>query len=258
EKHSPFVFVMADILKEQAFLVHAFGTRNNNGKDVMRVPGKGEAGAEDAGEDGALAGLFRIERRSFYTGIQVHGDHIAVLDEKEPPTGTDISETKCDALVTNRSRCAIGIRTADCVPLLLADPVNRVVGAVHAGWKGTALGIAGKAADLFVERFSSDPSNIIAAIGPSIGPCCYEVGDDVFEEMCLWAWRGEVFSDKKRNGRRMMNLGEASRRQLLDAGIPEGNIAVLPLCTLCRNDLFYSWRGEGNKADHQVSGIMLA
>lgn len=236
ERHRSSTYLSASLLRRQEGVVHAFGTRGPEAYDT-----------------GDMADFFGIRDESFLTGTQVHGDHVIVLDEKEASP----RETPCDGLVTNRLRCAVGIRTADCIPLLLADPERRVVGAIHAGWKGTALGIAAKTIDLLVSRFSCRPSDIIAAIGPAIGPCCYEVGSDVYGEMSSRAWRDSVFSARKTDGRRMLDLAGANRHQLLHAGLSAGNIITIPLCTVCRRDLFYSWRGEGVEAGRQVSGIML-
>lgn len=240
ERHRSSTYLSASPLRRQEGVVHAFGTRGPHAYD-----------------GGDLADLFGIQGESFLTGTQVHGDHVIVLDEKDSSPCRTPAETPCDGLVTNRSRCAVGIRTADCIPLLLADPLRRVVGAVHAGWKGTVLGIAEKTIALLVNRFSCRPSDIIAAIGPAIGPCCYEVGNDVYDEMSSRAWRNAVFSARKADGRRMLDLAGANRQQLLHAGLSVGNIITIPLCTACRSDLFYSWRGEGDEAGRQISGIML-
>ncbi|MCK9230079.1 MAG: peptidoglycan editing factor PgeF [Syntrophales bacterium] len=221
-------------------MIHAFGTR--------------ETGTND---ERPMADLFGIRTDSFLTGTQVHGNHITLLDAKDPSSRYMPPGAACDGFVTNRPRCAVGIRTADCIPLLLADPARRVVGAIHAGWKGTALGIAAQAIALFVDRFSCGPSDIIAVIGPAIGPCCYEVGNDVYEAMGSRVRRNAVFSDASSGGRRMLDLPGANRHQLLDAGLSAGNIITIPLCTACRRDLFHSRRAEGTGAGRQVSGIML-
>ncbi|MBM4314175.1 MAG: laccase domain-containing protein, partial [Deltaproteobacteria bacterium] len=103
---------------------------------------------------------------------QVHGDRVFILDGEGPPPEC-IPE--CDGLITDRPGVALGVRTADCVPLLFVDPIRRVIGVAHAGWRGTALGIGSRMVDLFEQRFASRAEEIRIAIGPAIGVCCYQV-----------------------------------------------------------------------------------
>ena len=208
-------------------VVHAFGTRWT-GDDVH-----------------TYAAHFHMDPDCFFTVTQIHGADILLLDDSEGemiPRG----EVCCDGIITNRRGLALGIRTADCVPLLLVDPVKRVVGAIHAGWRGTAREIAALAVRLFVRSFSSDPSGMYAMIGPSIGPCCYEVDRPVFQAMRRHRWSESVLTAGRNRGVWMLDLGKANRLQLIGAGVPDENIASIPLCTACRKDLFFSYRAEGN------------
>ncbi len=215
---------------------HGFSTRMNNGTERL-LPDR------------------TIRTDQVITGLQIHGDGIAVIRDE-----TDLASVRSrpvDALLTDRCETAIGVYTADCAPLLLFDPPHRAVGAVHAGWRGTVLRIAEKAVAAMTAHFGTRPSDLLAAIGPTIGPCCYEVGREVLDQMtqALPRWNTVVFP---LNGEKaMINLQEANRLQLLEAGIPSDRIGVLPLCTSCRRDLFYSFRGEGGKKGQMLNLIML-
>jgi len=179
---------------------------------------------------------------------QVHGCRIVRIDEVPP---VDRSAPwrmcgECDALVTNLPGITLLVRVADCVPIVLYDPVCGVVAVVHAGWKGTLAGIASAAAQEMASRYGSRPCDLLSGIGPSIGPCCFEVGDDV---------AAQFRAGFDRAGRCMMmncrattiNLPEANRLQLLDSGVPPDSIEVAGMCTSCRSDIFFSHRGEQGK-----------
>ncbi|MEO5924728.1 MAG: peptidoglycan editing factor PgeF [Bryobacteraceae bacterium] len=145
-----------------------------------------------------------------------------------------------DALLSNELGITVSIRTADCLPILLADPVSGAVAAVHAGWRGTAAGIVGITVRRMVAELHARPENILAAIGPGIGKCCYEVGLDVARKL------GESQAGK-------VDLAENNRRQLLAAGV--GQIDVVSPCTFCEAATFYSYRREGEKAGRMISYI---
>ncbi len=193
---------------------------------------------------------FGLEK--FFLMSQVHGDRILVLREGEETCRE--GQPQADAVMTSERGIAIGIKTADCVPVLLADPVKRVIAAVHAGWRGTALQIVSKTVLKFISEFSTCPEDIIAAIGPAIGPCCYEVDLRVFEAM-NGDDRQHVFKQTGTDQWKL-DLAELNRRQLLKAGLPEKNISAARLCTACRADLFFSHRKEG-RTGRQLNFILL-
>jgi YfiH family protein len=149
-----------------------------------------------------------------------------------------------DALVTADPGRFIGIRTADCVPILLADPVNRAVAAVHSGWRGTTAGIASAAVEKLAKEFGSRAVDLLAAIGPSIGPCCFEVGPEV---AALFGF----------TGRANVDLLEENRRQLLEAGVRGFNIDVSGACTACNAGDFHSWRRDRDASGRMVAAIRL-
>ncbi|MBM2827236.1 MAG: Polyphenol oxidase [Dehalococcoidia bacterium] len=163
-------------------------------------------------------------------GRQVHGCEIAIItsrDHHRPP----LQDT--DGIVTNIPGLPIMVAAADCVPILLYDPYAEVVGAVHAGWRGTVQCIAQKAVQSMVKSFGSVPENILAGIGPSIGPCCYEVGEAVLEPLreTFPGWWPQLVVEK--GGSRHMDLWSANRLQLLGCGVAEENIEEAQVCTSC-------------------------
>ena len=172
---------------------------------------------------------------------QVHGDRIQVIDAGPLPAEP---VPQCDGLITDRPGVALAIRTADCVPIFFLDPVRRVIGAAHAGWRGTALGIAAQMVDLMRSRFASHSGDLRAAIGPAIGPCCYQVDAPVATALSA-GWDTATFLTPCRDeGRWMLDLVAANSLQLIERGLSPGNVFTAASCTACRRDLFFSHRGE--------------
>lgn len=165
----------------------------------------------------------------------LHQIHSAtVLEARECGPGVE-----GDALITRECGVFVGVKTADCVPLLIADPVQRAVAAVHAGWRGTLSGIAAMAVARMGEAFGSRPEDLVAAIGPSIGVCCFEVGPEVAVEF------GDIFPERcDLLQKTKLDLREANLRQLLAAGVPARQIDSDPPCTYCGGAEFYSWRRD--------------
>ena len=155
-------------------------------------------------------------------------------------------ETGClgqgDAIVSVEPGVIVGVRTADCVPVLLVDPIRRIVAAVHAGWRGTVQRIV----QVAVEQMGSDPARLLAVIGPCIGECCYEVGSEVSERFRA--------TFPERTDLSHIDLTEANRRQLLESGLDPANIEVSGLCARCNPDLD-SFRRDGEAAGRMVAAI---
>jgi YfiH family protein len=161
-----------------------------------------------------------------------------------------------DALITKAAGLAIGIETADCVPVLLVDPASPAVAAVHAGWRSTVKMIVRKTVQRMADEFDSDPGRLIAAIGPAIGPECYEVDEPVMgpvrEAFRFW---NDVVTPRG-TGKWGLDLAKANRLELMQSGLMERNIHSLGMCTSCRRDLFYSFRAEG-RTGRMLSAIMI-
>ncbi len=186
-------------------------------------------------------------------GKQVHGTNVAVVQAGN--RGCAFDDT--DALVTAEPDTPLVILTADCAAVVLFDPVRNAVGVAHAGWRGTVAGIVTATVERMREAFGSDPSGLLAAIGPSIGPCCYEVGAEVMEAVgaAFPAHRNELlleadmasagsFRASANEDRLHFDLWRANEILLLEAGVREANIEPAGLCTACRTDIFYSHRAE--------------
>lgn len=155
-----------------------------------------------------------------------------------------------DALVTDRPGVLLGIRTADCLPILVVEESRRVVAAIHAGWRGTASGIAGRTIERISTDFHGDPASMRAAIGPGIGGCCYEVGAEVARQF------RDCFPEGVNLDRgAMLDLVEANRRQLAAAGVPPTRICAGALCTCCNPSEFYSHRREPKNPGRMLSVV---
>ena len=190
---------------------------------------------------------------------QVHDTEALVLDHRSarfPKSTTDAHGY--DAIVTDQPGVLVSVETADCVPILLLDPVRGVSAAVHAGWRGTLGGIVAKTVAVMQNRFGCSLRSIRAAIGPSIGVCCYEVNGTVLAPLKkgvpYWA---EVVEDVK-GTKAHLDLRGFNRRQLEEVGIGTARIETVNLCTACHPDLFYSYRRDGARTGRMSSGIGLA
>jgi YfiH family protein len=199
--------------------------------------------------------VFAIFENSLVMARQVHGDRIVEIgDDSLLP----LLYPECDGFVTARPGVALGIKTADCVPILFVDPRRRVAGALHAGWRGAAQGIAEKMVAIFRNRFFSHASDIVAMVGPAVGACCYEVDAPVFDAFARAEGMQRCFNRLDGKERWMFDLALANRLQLIEAGISEENIITADTCTACRRDLLFSHRAaQGAKEGRQLSFIML-
>ncbi|MHB1295377.1 MAG: peptidoglycan editing factor PgeF [Anaerolineae bacterium] len=186
------------------------------------------------------------------TGQQVHADRVAAVGRDE--AGQVLPAT--DALLTDAPGVALLLRFADCVPVLFHDAERGVVGITHAGWQGTAQRIAAKTAQAMMARYGCRPESLQAAIGPSIGPCCFEVGPEVVEAIRASvpeaAWGGVLHEEAERPH---VDLWQANVCQLQEMGLQR--IEVAGLCTQCHRDAFYSHRGEGGRTGRFAALIAL-
>ena len=179
---------------------------------------------------------------------QVHGDAIVeVKDHKLKETG------EADAMVTNESEIYLGILTADCVPILLIAPDHGIAAAVHAGWRGTLAGIAAKTVKSLGELYGVSCTELQAALGPSIGPCCYEVKDDVTRPL-LERWdEVAAASLQSKTGTSFLDLRALNAKILHEAGLPQAQIFQIGPCTSCATDDFFSYRRQGKQTGRQMS-----
>ena len=185
---------------------------------------------------------------------QVHGDRIGVLVAGNAAPGSVVPGV--DGLCTDLAGVPLSIYTADCVPVYLADRSGRVVAVVHAGWRGTALGIAARAVRALQSVLKVEPGRLVAAVGPSIGPECYEVDEPVRAAMDGAGLRGwERYFRANRPGHFLMDLWGLNRAWLVSAGVNEDAIFTAGLCTHCHPGWFYSHRQSGGHTGRQVALI---
>jgi hypothetical protein len=173
---------------------------------------------------------------------QVHGAavHLVQASDDAPP-----ASVQADALVTAAHGRPIGVFTADCGPVLLAAPRGAAVAAVHAGWRGTVADVAARTVEALTSCAGCAPHEIVAAIGPMIRVCCFEVGEEVVEAFSSQPWFAPGCVTRRPGGRPHLDLSALIRSQLLWAGLSEHRIHDVGLCTMCRPDEFHSWRRDG-------------
>lgn len=189
-----------------------------------------------------------LEGRTITILKQVHGDRIVDVEDPAPKL-----KGEGDALATDSPGVFIGINTADCVPILIVDPKQRVCAAVHAGWRGTHAGIVEKTISHLRLRYGCDPSDLRVALGPAIGRCCFEVGPEVIEAFeQKMGERIEAYVDR-RGEKGLMDLRGLNRHALAEAGLDADHIETVGPCTLCEPENFHSYRQAGGAEGRQLS-----
>jgi YfiH family protein len=249
KRQDQITFIHSELLDSIPGVVHGFSTRRAERNDFTLGP------ADSPNP------MVQINRVRFLAAIGAPGWPIIKLKQIHSGIVVDVDDTSAageavpgDAAVTSLQGVALAIQTADCVPILIADSESRAVAAIHAGWRGTAARIAQAAVARMSEKFGVNPRLLRVAIGPHIGVCCYEVGEEVVREIDDPAAIERHDDWPKLH----LNLATANRRQLLDAGIPEAQIEISTLCTKCREDLFHSFRRDGKRMGHLLSMIGIA
>ena len=205
-----------------------------------------------------------VGARAVAMAKQVHGRAVVVVrDGDEESSGAP----EADAFVSSSRDVAVAIRVADCVPLLMADRTRGVVAAVHAGWRGTAARAAVAALDALAHEFGTKPADVVAAIGPSIGACCYEVGTELVDAFAAagherflidrWFLAPAPERGSRERARLRLDVAGANRDQLLLAGVPDEQIHSSGLCTAMHLDLLTSYRAEKDAAG-RLAGVIRA
>ena len=199
------------------------------------------------------------------TARQVHSTEIRVIREHEGPFETPEGRTllEADGLMTDVPGWLLGVGTADCVPVLVADPLRRAVAAFHAGWRGTVKGIVEKGVAMMHEVYGSRPESLVAAVGPSIGPCCYAVGEEVQSRFrARYPYAEKLFRQGIPTGQQpasiFLDLWEANRRQLLESGLAGERITMLRECTGCTREASGRRRYFSHRVEDGVTGRMLS
>ena len=236
-------FVLTNFISSGEGVVHFFGTRTDPA-DLFSTVKVGQL-TEGTPEYPRIASL-----------TQVHGTDVRVFDRPSQVESQGLPPG--DALVTNQPNLLVLVRTADCVPILVADMKRRVIAAIHAGWRGTLSGIVSKTLSVLQTQFDSRVDDLRVGIGPSIGVCCFEVDGPVMQPLQATVpfWE-DVVEQAGAADKAMLNLKKLIARQLAQCGIVETAISQVDSCTKCDPEMFYSYRREGRVNGTMMSGIML-
>ncbi len=250
--HDAEAFLRAPRLAAAGF-VHGFSTRSGGvSAGPFATQNLGAAVGDDphavAENHRRIAAAVGYDPGKLYQASQVHGAAVAVPGAGEDPA--EVLSREADALVARSPGVAVGVRVADCVPVLLADTATGHVAAVHAGWRGIVRGVIRAALRTLGPR---EPGAVLAAIGPSIGPCCFEVGDEVAGELGECAGDGIVL--RRGGARPHVDLWRAVEHQLRGLGV--GTVDTLGRCTACETARFYSFRRDGARSGRML-GVIVA
>ena len=186
---------------------------------------------------------------------QVHGDRICSVRSKDILNENDFTINNADGLITDLRGLLIMTLHADCLPLLFFDRVRKVIAVSHGGWRGTAKGIGPKTVEQMRRDFGSRPSDIVAAVGPGISLCCFEVGAEVYEEFQRVFPRIDECGYRKTDEKYMLDLKKINRIQLEEAGV--SRVLVSGYCTKCNEDVFFSHRRDHGRTGRMAAGMIL-
>ncbi|MBN1463096.1 MAG: peptidoglycan editing factor PgeF [Paludibacteraceae bacterium] len=199
-----------------------------------------------------------ISVHQIYNAHQIHGKSVKLIDTNIVQCSNEERKNALqgfDALICNTPGCCITVTTADCVPILLYDPIQKAIAAIHSGWKSTLLNIVQETIQKMTLHFDSDAKNLIAAIGPCISKDVYEVGEDVYNEFIKKGFdTGDLFATTT-NNKYLFDIRKTVHKQLLNEGIK--NIELSPYCTYTNNELFFSARRQGSDSGRMLSGILI-
>ncbi len=234
---------------------HGGNLSHSTGDDPARVAAGRARLLAQAGADPAQAVLAGL----------VHGADVTRLEAPLPFSGPGAVAgdavglaPETDAMITDRPGLALVVTTADCTPVYVVDPVRRAIGLAHAGWRGTAAGIATATVAAMRREFGCNPADLRAVVGPAIGACCYEVDAPVAEAFrAAPGFRESWFQPGRRAGHWQLDLWAANHDQLLAAGIPAGRVGVAGVCTSCTVRDFFSHRAEAGRTGRQAAILML-
>lgn len=258
-------FVTSNILAQYDSITHAFLTRIGG---VSSGPfaslnfdnSKGDIYSNIDRNRAIVSKFLNFNPNRLITTNQVHRDNIFIVDSPSEVFQNQIMNSKkmsADAILTNQKGVAIGVMTADCLPIILFDPVKRVAGIAHAGWRGTAKGICKNVIKSLSDHFESKPEDILVALGPSIGPCCYEVGVDVVSHFTsMISCTDEILIEVGGN-RWKLDLRKANVSQLVECKVMKKSISISNFCTSCNTNLFFSYRKEGNLTGRQLNLVLI-
>ncbi len=236
-------YYIFDRFKRYSGIVHGFSTRDFGDLSIKK----------SLGENNKLDGFLRVlglGKGNLVMMEQIHGKRVMIVGEKD--RGKVIKRT--DGLITQHSGVALGVKVADCLPLLFWGPKERIIGVAHAGWKGVLLGIT-KVVIEKMKTLKSQPENILVGIGPHIGSCCYSIDEERKKRFIrkFGNLRGMIL---KKGGRTFLNLTIPMKLQLIKLGVREKNIELSTVCTSCQTDEFFSFRKDNQETYGEILGII--
>lgn len=265
EQKNSVIFHTADAFTAAGGLAHGFATRlggvsTGHCAELNLSLTRGDDPQAVRENYARLCAALGTDVKSLVMTHQVHGDHVRVAQRSDVLADlTDPLPYQTDGLITNEAGLCLTIYYADCIPVLLYDPVRRAIGAVHSGWRGTAQDIVPKAIAKMSALYGSCPADILAAIGPGIGPCCFETHEDVPQAMAAQLGQGVLshVTPLKEPGKFAVDLKSILRWRLTAAGLLPTHIHTLSLCTGCHPELYWSHRKLGGQRGNQAAMIQL-
>jgi len=197
--------------------------------------------------------IVEMNRTAFFSHLGISAGELAIPFQCHSSNVLCVDKPgeyeNCDALITTNKRVALVITIADCVPILLFDPIHKAIGAVHAGWRGSAQAIVKQALKKMRDEFNTESEQVLAFIGPSAGPCCYEVSEDVAVK-----FGNKIVPSHEKVS---LDLKKENASQLLQLGVQEGHVEISGHCTICEKQLFHSFRRDGKNSGRMMAVICL-
>lgn len=256
QQHGPLVAYEFESLRGRSGVAHGIFTRHGgvsptpwHSLNLSTATGDSAANAEE--NTRRVCGTFGLSAAEAVTSRQVHGSRVAAVTAGQ--RGQRVGDY--DGLISDVPGTVLMQRHADCPPILLFDPRRRAIGIAHAGWRGTLANICAETVRAMGDTYGSQPSDLIAAVGPAIGVCCYHVGEDVQQAFAERHEDARQWLVRRPNGKVHLDLWQANRTMLFNAGVRQ--IEVAGICTACHVDDFYSARRENRRNGCFASAIML-
>jgi len=262
-KNGSLVYITFPLLEKTGIVNHAFTTKFGGKSkgyfaEMNMSFGRGDDRNAVLQNYEIICSEIGIKTENLVFSKQTHTNNVLVVTEKDRGTGfSKPSFSDIDGLITNKRNVALVTQFADCTPLLFCDPVKKVIASSHSGWRGTVQRIGKVTVEKMVAEFGCNPKDIVAAIGPAISKCCYEVDKSVFDEFSRAEFDTSLYFCEKENGKYMLDLKRTNLDILLSCGLKRENIDVCDICTLCHCDTMFSHRKSGDKRGNMAAIIEL-
>lgn len=254
------VVLTCSLFEQSRAVRHGFSTRLGGVSalpyDSLNLGLRTEDSVENVRENyKRLCNAVGVDENKLILTRQVHSRDIRIVTKEDSGKGLSRESDlgKFDGLITAERGLPIAVFYADCTPILLLDPKKKVIAAVHSGWRGTMSRIGRHAVQIMRREFGSNPEDILAAFGPSIKQCCFEVGSDVYIEFCQMFGARALYGSPTKDDKFYVDTDKLNKEQLMAEGLKEENISICKECTFCNHDVFYSHRADGG-----VTGRMCA